>query len=39
MFMDTENMLLLITAGTFILGWLVGRVGAAMKARHLWSAE
>ena len=31
-FMDTENMLLVITAGTFVLGWIVGRVGAAMKA-------
>ena len=31
-FMDSENMLLVITAGTFVLGWIVGRVGAAMKA-------
>ena len=33
LFMDTENMLLVITAGTFVLGWIVGRVGATMKAR------
>jgi chromosome segregation ATPase len=35
MFMDTPNTLLMFTAGAFVLGWLIGRVGAALKARSL----
>jgi len=33
MFMDTPNTLLIATVGAFILGWLIGRVGAALKSR------
>jgi chromosome segregation ATPase len=33
MFMDTPNTLLIATVGAFILGWLIGRVGAAIRSR------
>ena len=33
MFMETPTTLLIATAGAFLLGWIIGRVGAAMSAR------
>jgi len=33
MFIDTPNTLLIATVGAFVLGWIVGRVGAALSAR------
>lgn len=32
MFIDTPNTLLIVAVGTFLLGWVIGRVGASMSA-------
>ena len=33
MFMETPNSLLIATVAAFLLGWVIGRIGGAMKAR------
>jgi len=33
MFMETPNMLLYVAGGAFLLGWLVGKIGAYLGAR------